>query len=177
MLDLKFGDICICDLSYSINTAKTSHVPLMFLSADADVGRIMYRFCRIGKAPAQKQLHPFVILPPMHNLKPGSTVYPTKVVLFPSGDGIKRKISHLADEECRSRIELIIKERQKELKQALIMTLCRTCLKNFMMDTTSVIRRLDPYSLQQDECDYCQVKPGHTYLIMKKKQYGGYKTT
>ena len=175
MLDLKFGDICICDLSYSINTAKTSRVPLMFLSADADGGRIMYRFCKIGKTPAQKQLHPFVVLPPTKNLKPGSTAYPTKVVLFPSEDGIRHKISHLSDEECKSRIKLIVKERQKELKHALIMTLCPTCLKSFMMDTTSVIRRLDPYAVCQDECDFCQVRPGHTYLIMKKERYGGYK--
>ena len=175
MLDLLFGDICICDLSYSINTPKVSRAPLLYLYAEEGEGRIMYRFCRIGREPVKPSLYPFVRLPKMPNLKEGSTAYPTQMILFPSDDGIKYKIGSLSDVDCCSQIEQVINAWQKEMKQALIMTLCPKCLRDFMLDTSTIIKRLDPFSLHQDKCNFCQTRNGYTYLIVKKKSFGGYR--
>ena len=51
MDDLKCGDVCICDLSLSMNTHKYSVVPLVFISVSWKEETPIYAFCRIGKAP------------------------------------------------------------------------------------------------------------------------------
>ena len=49
MNDLKFGDICIADLSRSLDYPGRSFTPLVFLETeDADTGTPVYIFCRIG---------------------------------------------------------------------------------------------------------------------------------
>ena len=50
MLDLKLGDICITDLSRSLNSPKTGIAPLIYINSETgEDGVQMYRFCKVGR--------------------------------------------------------------------------------------------------------------------------------
>lgn len=171
MDDLKCGDVCICDLSLSMNTHKHSVVPLVFISVSREEETPIYAFCRIGKAPEAYSRYPFVEVAPSECLRRDSAVYPTQTVLFSGDTGILSTTGCLAQDEIRKVMELR-KQNDKENAVALVMTLCPRCRRDFMTDPASVVIRMDPFAVQETQCDYCQIRNGHTYIIYKRKLYG-----
>ena len=171
MADLKCGDICICDLSLSMNMHKYTVVPLVFISMTLEDEMPVYTFCRIGKAPEAYSRHPFVEVVASECLRRGSAVYPTQTVLFSDELGILNRTGCLTQDEIRKVLE-IQEQNEKERSLALVMALCPRCRRDFMTDPTSVVVRMDPFAVQETQCDYCQVRNGHTYIIYKRKLYG-----
>ena len=170
MTDLKCGDVCICDLSLSINSYKYAVVPLVYISVTYEKEMPIYSFCRVGKAPRAYSRYPFVDVTASNCVRKGSAVYPTQVVLFSDEMGIIKKIGCLSQSEI-SKV-LNVQQQKKETSVALVMALCPRCRRDFMTDPTSVVIRMDPFAVQETQCDYCQVRNGHTYIIYKRKLYG-----
>lgn len=169
MTDLKCGDVCICDLSLSINTHKYAVVPLVFISLTLENGRPIYSFCRVGKAPEAYSEHPFVEVAASSCLRKGSAVYPTQTILFSDEMGIMKKVGCLSQSETTKVLNL---RQQKEKSFALVMALCPRCRRDFLTDPASVVIRMDPFAVRETQCDYCQVRNGHTYIIYRRKLYG-----
>lgn len=170
MLDLKHGDICICDLSMSMNTPKQSVAPLVFIACDKQDDTNIYVFCKVGKAPRKYSLKPFIDVAASNCLRRNSAVYPTQTVLFSDDLGILSKVGNLSEDEFQKVIN--IRQQKKEGSAALVMTLCQRCRRDFLADPTSVVKRMDPFSVQETQCDFCQVRNGHTYIVYKRKLYG-----
>ena len=170
MIDLQFGDICIADLSKSLNSPKAAVVPLVFLSAQQNPDSVViYKFCRVGKTPAYYTTKPYIEVGIHPYLRRGSAIYPTQTVLFSDTGAILNKVGEIGNEEMEKKILAVCEAARKEERQAIVMTLCPRCRKEFMMDSGTIVRRLDPFSAQQHPCDFCQTKNGYTYIIYKRR--------
>ena len=174
MRELRFGDICITDLSRSLNTPKTGIVPLIYLSSETgEDGVQTYRFCKVGKKPDGLSIRPFVVIDHNPHLRNGSAAYPTQTVLVTDTSAILSVPGSIEDADIRKEILTICETAKREEKHAIIMALCPRCRKDFLLDPYTMMKRLDPYSLVEHQCDFCQVRNGHTYVIYKRKLYGG----
>lgn len=174
MLELKYGDICLGDLSKSLNSPKSGIVPLVFISFEVmPDGAGSYRFCRIGKKPVSPTASPFVDVNEQPCLRCDSAIFPTQLVVFSDESAIIRKVGSVEDENLISQIREIRKAEKREQNQAMIMALCPRCRKEFLYDPSNTVKRLDPFSVQEHQCDFCQTRNGHTYIIFKRKLYGG----
>ena len=174
MFEPKFGDICICDLSLSINATKTGLVPLFFLSYERDAySNGTYELCRIGRRPALTTTNPFILLDHQPPLRKDSAVYPTQIVKYSGLDGIIQIIGSLTDVQLKSEITAIREEYTNDRHKALIMALCPCCRRNFLTDPGLTVKRVDPFSLTEYQCDFCQTRNGHMYAIYRRYFYGG----
>ncbi len=174
MLELKFGDICIVDLSRSINSPKSCVAPVIYMSEyQENNGAMTYRFCRVGKKPALPASKPFVVIERHPYLRSKSAIYPTQTVLFSDESAILSKVSMIGDERIEQEILNIYEKTNRAEKQAIVMCLCPRCRREFLLNTQTVMKRLDPYSPIEQQCDFCQVRSGHTYVIYKRRLYGG----
>ena len=77
---------------------------------------------------------------------------------------------NLSEDEFKKVIN--IRQQKKEGSAALVMTLCQRCRRDFLADPTSVVKRMDPFSVQETQCDFCQIRNGHIYIVYKRKLYG-----
>ncbi|MBQ8996157.1 MAG: hypothetical protein IJ091_10115 [Oscillospiraceae bacterium] len=172
MLDLAFGDICVCDLTFSMNSPKTVIAPLIFLSATESIQGIpMYRFCRIGKEPEGTTSYPYIAIGDDDVFRKHSAIYPTQTVLFTGAMGIKRKTGAITNEDTKEKIKEII-EKERTANKAIVMSLCPRCKRDFMRSHNSILRRLDPFSEQTYQCDFCQTRNGYMYVIYSRKTHG-----
>ena len=83
--------------------------------------------------------------------------------------GIIKKIGCLSQSEIS--MVLNVQQQKKETSVALVMALCPRCRRDFMTDPSSVVIRMDPFAVQETQCDYCQVRNGHTYIVYKRELY------
>lgn len=173
MFDLVFGDICMTDLSKSLNSPKTYVAPALFVTKEeAQNGVTSYCFCRIGKKPVKPVASPFIETTGQTCLRNNSVIYPTQITVISNETGILRKIGTIDDEQIKKQILAIREKEKREMDQALVMALCTRCRREFLLNPSTTIKRLDPFSAQEHQCDYCQIRNGHTYIILKRKQYG-----
>ena len=175
MIDLKFGDICIADLSRSLSSPKTITAPVIYLSAKDDGDVRTFRFCRVGKMPNGYTTKPFIMIGKHPYLRDGSAIYPTQTVLFTDESAILFKAGTVDDEHIEQEIYRILQQAKRKEHQAIIMALCSRCRREFLMNPETVVKRLDPFSVQEYQCDFCQTRTGHTYVIYKRRLYGGNK--
>ena len=176
MIDLKFGDICIADLSRSLNVPKNGIAPLVYMSSYRDSSDVViYKFCRVGKQPEYQASRPYVPVGKHSVLRAGSAVYPTSIALISDETAILSKAGAINNEEVEKRIRFVCDEARKEESQAIVMTLCKRCRKEFLLNPETIVKRLDPYEMREDQCDFCQTRNGHVYVIYKRKLYGGIK--
>lgn len=52
----------------------------------------------------------------------------------------------------------------------IILCLCSACARNFYGSGAFIIRRSDPYQIEQDLCCYCNQRTGYDYEIIDRKQ-------
>ena len=174
MFEPKFGDICLCDLSLSINSTKTGFAPLLFLSDEKDAsGNSIYKLCRIGRRPALTTTKPFIPLDHQPPLRRDSAAYPTQTVEYLGLGGIVRMIGSLTDAELISEIKATHEEYKIDRHKALVMALCPCCRRNFLADPGLKVKRIKPFSFTEYQCDFCQTRNGHMYAIFRRKLYGG----
>ena len=172
MSELKLGDICICDLSLSLNTHKSGSAPLIFLKKKvADNDTVVYQFCRVGRKPISVSRHPFIVVNGETGLKDNSAVYPTQTILFSDESAIIKVVGQLKDKSTIDFIQAAIQQQGKKEEISIVMTLCPRCRSDFMLNPQTIVKRVDPFSQQRAECDYCQSRAGFLYLIYKKKAY------
>ena len=172
MNDLKFGDICVCDLTLSLNTPNKGPAPLIYLKNEkADSGATVYQFCRVGKKPALGSRHPFIVVSGENGLRNGCAVYPTQTILFSDESAIIKVVGQIEDEETLHFIQDAIRQQDKKDSESIVMSLCPRCRDDFMLNPQTVVKRVDPYSHHRSGCDYCQSRSGYLYLIYKKKTY------
>jgi mRNA interferase MazF len=60
-------------------------------------------------------------------------------------------------------------EHQTEVPQELVLTLCPTCLSQFICSPDHIVKRLDR-SQKKEPCVYCSVRRGYDYRIIHKKK-------
>ena len=169
MLDIRFGDICICDLALCRDHIKTAVVPLIFIGKEEPTeGCCIYKFCRVGKQPELHSKRPHIITEGEQGLRDGSAIYPTQTVLFSDEEGVIRKVGAIASEATLAFIRDALQEKRKRNNIALVMALCPRCRQNFMTDPELIVKREDPYFGVRSQCDFCQTRSGFTYLIYRK---------
>ena len=170
MTELTLGDVCICDLSRSLNSPKDSRAPLVFLGTDETEGGKVWRFCRIGSEPKAWARTPYIAFHGEAALRNDGAIFPTQYVLFPVGYGIIRMLGSIQNEDTLQFIRAT--ERKHARKEvALIMNLCPRCREDFMTDPKTVVKRLNAYSPVKSTCDFCQVRQGHLFVVYKRKTY------
>ena len=175
MNNCTFGDICLCDLSCSLNVRRNHIVPLIYIAkfqATENVG--IYCFCRVGPPPKETNADSFVTVIGEHGLRDSSAVYPSQLVYFTDSNGLIAIIGRIQSEETLSFIKKINQSKEIRNGLSLIMSLCPQCRKSFIKNPAIHLKRLDPFSPIESECDFCQVGIGHTYVIfsrqMKRRQ-------
>ena len=174
MSELSFGDICLCDLSLSLDSRKEGIAPMMFLSKETDCsGNRIIRMCRIAKLPNGPTRHPFADLGPDPALRYESAVFPTQTVIFPENTGITRILGSVSDPKVIAKINEIRYMDKRRKKDVIVMTLCQRCRSNFLEDPELFVWRVDPFSQELSQCDFCQTRNGYTYRIYRRKLYGG----
>lgn len=52
--------------------------------------------------------------------------------------------------------------------EKLLLCLCQTCVSQFLYSDGHIVKRVDPYKSEKDECVYCQVRMGYDFEIIKK---------
>lgn len=52
------------------------------------------------------------------------------------------------------------------------MTLCPTCANNFYNTDGMKVRRVLPYQMYKDRCNYCNYRDGYDYFIYSKSKGG-----
>lgn len=55
------------------------------------------------------------------------------------------------------------------IPDALIMSLCSTCVGNFRDTGAYFLRRIDPQQTDQEICTYCNQRRGYDYVVVRKK--------
>lgn len=60
-------------------------------------------------------------------------------------------------------------EQQDAVPDEMVLTLCGTCLKQFIYSPEHIVRRVDR-SQSKEPCMYCQVRGGYDYRIIHKKK-------
>ena len=171
MTDLIFGDVCICDLSLSLNSPKDSRAPLVFLGIENTDGGEVWRFCRVGREPRAYALTPFIIFHGEPALRNDGAIFPTQYALFPARTGIVKMLGNIQREETLQLIKAADQKYRNRKEVALIMNLCPRCRDDFMTDPETIVKRLDPYSPVRSTCDFCQVRQGHLFVVYKRRIY------
>ena len=173
MLELTFGDICIVNLARSLNSPKVKIAPVIYISSEiGEDGVELIRFCRVGKIPDNESTMPFVEVGKHPYLRRGTAIFPTQLVLFANPATILSKAGSIEDESIKKEVFSISDKAKMAEKQAIIMSLCPRCRRDFLSDSETVVKRLDPFSMVEHQCDFCQVRSGHTYIIYKRQNYG-----
>ena len=168
MTDMKFGDLYLCDLAYSLEHPKNMTVPLVFMEMkEICCGRAVYCFCKIGNLPVGRSWCPYILIEE-EGLRPSSAVYPTQAVSISNDSAILRKIGQISSSAVKDQILKAVQATKKEEKP-IVMNLCPRCRKNFLEDSGLVVKRMDPFSIETDTCDFCQTRPGYTYMIYRRK--------
>ena len=177
MIELKFGDICIADLSLSIDHPKISVAPVVYMSTRNNTDGInIYIFCRIGKSPSDQSNRPFIPIDKHPCLRNGSAIFPTQTVSFRDMSTILSRVGYIEDEKIKTKILAISKAARDKKRHTLIMTLCPRCRSEFLLNPETQIRRYDPCTSERYQCDFCQMRTGYVYEISIRKLYGGEKS-
>ena len=171
MTDLVFGDVCICDLSLSLNSPRDSRAPLVFLGKEDTEGGKICRFCRVGGEPRSYALTPFIIFHGESALRNDGAIYPTQYILFLEGVGIIKMLGSIQNEETLQLIKSADEKYRNRKEVALVMHLCPRCRDDFMLDPETVVKRINPCSPVKSTCDFCQVRQGHLFVVYKRRIY------
>lgn len=169
MTVLEFGDVCICDLSLSLNSSKQTIAPLVFIGKEYRNGSLINRFCRVGKKPKQYAFVPFIVVRNEPALRNNAAIYPTQYVFFSDDIAPIKMLGRIQTDETLAQIRTAVSEHRKDV--ALVMSLCPRCREDFRTDRETVINRLNPFHPEKSECDFCQIRQGYLYVIYKKKIY------
>ncbi len=171
MIDLAFGDVCICDISLSLNSPKDKRAPLIFLGKEVIEDKRVCRFCRVGGEPKSYAMTPFILFCGEPALRNDGAIYPTQYILFPEGIGVITFLGRIQNEETLQLIKVADEKNRKQKNVALVMNLCPRCRDDFMLNPETVVKRLDPCSPVRSTCDFCQVRQGHLFIVYKKRIY------
>ena len=60
-------------------------------------------------------------------------------------------------------------ETHNNIPDEMVLTLCGTCLKQFICSPEHIVRRIDP-AQSKEPCMYCHVRTGYDYRIIHKKK-------
>ena len=60
----------------------------------------------------------------------------------------------------------------QEAPEEMVLTLCGACLRQFILSTEHIVRRIDR-TQTKEPCMYCQVRAGYDYRITRKKKRMG----
>ena len=60
----------------------------------------------------------------------------------------------------------------QEVPEEMVLTLCGTCLRQFILSPEHIVRRIDR-TQAKEPCMYCQVRDGYDYRITRKKKRMG----
>ena len=63
-------------------------------------------------------------------------------------------------------------EQQEEAPEEMVLTLCGTCLRQFILSPEHIVKRIDR-TQTKEPCMYCQVRDGYDYRITRKKKRMG----
>lgn len=74
--------------------------------------------------------------------------------------------------EHTSGYEYADSEPQEEMTDEMILTLCGTCLRQFILSPEHIVRRVDR-TQDKEPCMYCHVRDGYDYRIIRKKKRMG----
>ena len=70
---------------------------------------------------------------------------------------------------CTETQEQAADEPQDEMPDEMVLTLCGTCLKQFIYSPDHVVRRIDR-TQSKEPCMYCHVRDGYDYRIIHRKK-------
>ena len=65
-----------------------------------------------------------------------------------------------------------VDEPKEEVPEEMVLTLCGTCLRQFILSPEHIVRRIDR-TQTKEPCMYCQVRSGYDYRIIRKKKRMG----
>lgn len=61
---------------------------------------------------------------------------------------------------------------KEEVPNEMVLTLCGTCLRQFILSPEHIVRRIDR-TQTKEPCTYCQVRDGYDYRVTRKKKRMG----
>ena len=164
------GDIFIADTGRSLNVNRGGAVPVIVVDVIEDEEfPPLYVSLRIsGARYCRDRVSAYIGT--RYGTKRRSAVVPDDPVIVTDTAAFIKRIGHVdsgADMEC---VRKLYRDNNDMADIGYILSLCPVCLRNFMDDRDRIVRRVDRSDRARKRCDFCQMRNGYVYMLMKKRR-------
>ena len=172
---VKWGDIFLCELDKVNGSVESGRRPVVIIQTNKlNYSSPTVTVAVITSAIKATEMKNHVVIGKKYGLKRQSMIMLEQMMTIDKSESFISYIGRVTDNEDVANIKIGLRyqfglmRKPAAKRKALIMCLCPKCRQEFFMVTENIVRRLDPFQVEKEICDKCQVGYGYDYMIMKK---------
>ncbi len=177
--EIRWGDIYYCDLGENKGSVQSGERPVLVVQTNRlNSSSPTVTVATITSVIKKTEMNTHIEIGLECGLKVPSMIMLEQLRTIDKLEELQNFIGCICDEKKVIEIQqglkysLGIPVKPKEKRMGMLLSLCPCCREEFMNIPDNIVKRVDPFQVQKEPCDKCQVRFGYDYLIMKRYKRG-----
>ena len=172
---IRWGDIYYCNLGHSKGSVQSGRRPVIVVQTNRlNQTSPTVTVAMITSVIKKTSMNSHIAIGKECGLKEDSIILLEQLRTVDKLEELEEFIGYVGDKDTIDKIHLGLKyvlglpKKPRPKRSGMVLSLCPRCRQEFMNIPDYIVRRVDPFQIDKEPCDKCQIRYGYDYMVMSR---------